>query len=122
MKQVIIAGCRNYNNYTEAKIYIDRCLSNIRRTHKITIISGGCCGADKLGERYAVENNFNVVRYPAQWNKYGKKAGPIRNKAMAEIADFIICFWDGESKGTQSMIQFAKDFQKPLRVCLIKNQ
>ncbi|MBE6798218.1 MAG: DUF2493 domain-containing protein [Ruminococcaceae bacterium] len=121
MKRIIIAECRNYTNYGEAKKYIDHSLSNIRNAHKIIVVSGGCKGADMIGERYAEENKFIVERYPAEWNKYGKKAGPIRNKIMAETADFIICFWDGKSKGTQSMIKYAKAYRKPLKIFLINN-
>ena len=98
MKRIIIAGCRNYTNYCEAKEYIDYCLSDIGNSHEIIIISGGCNGADMIGERYAEENNFIIERYPAQWSKYGKKAGPIRNKTMAEVADFVICFGTAKAK------------------------
>ncbi len=98
MKRVIIAGCRDYNNYEEAKEYIDHCLSNIRKEHTIVIISGGASGADAIGEKYAKENGFEVERYPADWSKYGRGAGPKRNKQMAEVGDFVICFWDGKSR------------------------
>lgn len=48
--------------------------------HKdITIISSGANGADKSGERYGEENNLPVEAYPAEWDKYGKSAGYIRN-------------------------------------------
>lgn len=58
IKRIVIAGCRDYTNYDEAKEYIDFCLSNIRKENKIIIISGGAKGADALGERYAKENGF----------------------------------------------------------------
>lgn len=122
MKRILIAGCRNYTNYYEAKKYIDYCLSDIRNSHEIIIVSGGCNGADMIGELYAKENNFIIERYPAQWNKYGKKAGSIRNKTMAGVADFIICFWDDKSNGTRSMIQCAKTCHKPLKVHLINKE
>ena len=114
--KIVIAGCRNYNNYEEAKTYIDLCISNIRNGNKIIILSGGASGADKLGERYAKENGFEVELYPADWNNYGKSAGPRRNKLMAENCDCVICFWDGKSRGTKSMIEYAKSLEKELRV------
>lgn len=116
IKRIIIAGSRNYNNYNEAKLYIDRCLSEIRKEYTIVIISGGAKGADSIGERYAIENGFNIERHPAEWNKYGKKAGPMRNRQMAEICDCVICFWDGKSKGTKSMIDCAERFRKPINI------
>ena len=115
-KRVVIAGCRNYNNYSEAKAFIDLCLSDIRRENNIVIISGGARGADALGERYAKENGFKVEKYPADWDTYGKSAGPRRNMQMAEKCDCAICFWDGKSRGTASMIEFTKQRNKPIRV------
>ncbi len=116
IKRVIIAGCRDYDNYAEAKLFIDLCLSNIRKENKIVILSGCANGADKIGERYAEENGFKVEKYPANWEKYGRRAGPIRNRLMAEKADYVICFWDKKSKGTKSMIDYAIKFNKPIKI------
>lgn len=116
IKRIVVAGCRDYTNYGEAKKYIDFCISNIRKENEIIIISGGAKGADSLGERYAKENGFKVEKYPADWDRYGKSAGPRRNREMAEACDYVICFWDGKSKGTKTMIEYAKQYGKPIRV------
>ncbi len=116
IKRVVVAGGRDYENYKEAKKFIDFCIENIRRQYSLVFVSGGCRGADMLGERYAKENGFKVERYLADWDKYGKSAGPKRNKHMAEIGDYIICFWDGQSRGTKSMIEFAKGLSKPVKI------
>ena len=116
IKRVVIAGCRDYDNYEEAKPYIDFCLSNIRKENSIVIVSGCASGADAIGERYAKENGFEVEKYPADWKTYGRSAGPKRNKQMAEICDCVICFWDEKSKGTKSMIEYAKKYNKPIRI------
>ena len=118
-KKVVIAGCRDYNNYDEAKEYIDSCLKNIRSKNNIVIISGCASGADALGERYALENGYEVEKFPADWSKYGRGAGPIRNRKMAESADIVICFWDGKSRGTRSMIQNAEKYGKDIKVKMI---
>ena len=119
IKRIVVAGCRNYNNYEEAKAYIDFCISRIKTDNTLIFVSGCCEGADMLGERYALENGFKIERYPAQWLKYGKSAGPKRNKIMAEISDYVICFWDGQSHGTKSMVNIAKQLNKPIRIKLI---
>lgn len=116
IKYIVIAGCRYYGNYTEAKKYIDKCICNIKNTYNLIFISGNCIGADKLGERYAKENGFAIEIYPAEWKRYGKKAGPIRNKIMANKGDYFICFWDGKSKGTKSLISFVTALKKPIRI------
>lgn len=112
IKRVVIAGCRNYHNYEEAKTFIDLCLCETKMKYTIIILSGASSGADALGERYALENGFAIEKYPANWEKYGKKAGPLRNKQMADVCDLLICFWDGISKGTKSMIDYAKKYEK----------
>ena len=73
-----------------------------------------------MGERYAAENGFETEIYPADWEKYGRAAGPKRNKKIAEISDYIICFWDGQSRGTKSLINFAEKAGKPVKIKIIK--
>ena len=119
IKKIVVAGTRNYNNYNEAKLYIDFCISELKKENEIIFLSGGCRGADMLGERYAKEKGYKVKRYPADWNKYGKSAGVIRNKEMANEGDCFICFWDGKSRGTKSMIDFAKTTNKPIKIKII---
>ncbi len=116
VKRIVVAGCRDYDNYEEAKRYIDFCINRIKNEYELIFVSGDCRGADKLGERYAIENGYAVERYPADWKKYGRSAGPKRNEKMAEIADYVICFWDGKSCGTQSMIKYAKEYNKILKI------
>lgn len=119
IKRVVIAGCRDYNNYDEAKVYIDFCISNIRKDNTIIIVSGGASGADAIGERYAKDNGFKVEKFSADWKTYGRSAGPRRNKQMAEVSDYIICFWDGKSRGTKSMIDYARKYGKPVKIKMI---
>ncbi len=110
--KVVVAGCRDYDNYEEAKTFLDRCLQEYKEKTTLIFLSGGCKGADKLGERYALEMGCEIRRYPALWKKYGRVAGPIRNEEMARDCDLAICFWDGKSRGTASMIALAKKHNK----------
>ena len=120
IKRIVIAGSRDYNNYEEAKEFIDFCIQNIKIEHQLVFVSGCCYGADALGERYAKENGYGLELYPADWIKYGKSAGPKRNLKMAELADYVIYFWDRKSTGTKSMIKFAKQLNKPIRIKYIQ--
>ena len=103
--KVIIAGGRDFNDYKLLKQKADFILQN---QTEIEIVSGAARGADKLGERYAKEKGYSISSHPADWDKYGKSAGYIRNKEMAEYADALIAFWDGKSKGTKHMIDLAE--------------
>lgn len=115
MLRVVVAGCRDYHNYQEAKAFIDEILYGIDVT-EITFLSGRCRGADMLGERYAKERGISIEYYPADWNKYKNAAGPIRNRQMAEASDMVICFWDGKSRGTASMIREAQRLNRQVKI------
>jgi hypothetical protein len=105
--RTIIAGSRTFNNY-------DGLILAVRSAPFVPtlIISGTANGADKLGERYAIENKLPLEKHPAMWKDekgvYRKNAGYLRNVQMAEVADALIALWDGESKGTKHMIDIAR--------------
>ena len=122
IKRIVIAGSREYKNCREAKEIIEHHLSNICKENEIVILSGGCRGADLIGERYAEEKGNRIERHLADWEKYGRGAGPKRNEEMAKLCDCVICFWDGRSKGTKSMLDYAKKYNKLIRVKLIGEQ
>ena len=77
---------------------------------------GGAKGADKLSEKWADDNNIDKDIYYPDWNKYGKKAGYIRNQSIIENSDRVIAFWDGSSKGTSHSINLAKKDDKPYKI------
>jgi ribA/ribD-fused uncharacterized protein len=72
------------------------------------LLSGAARGVDQLGERWAEAQGIPVERYPAQWDTHGKSAGYRRNEQMAQKAEALIAIWDGESKGTKHMIDYAR--------------
>lgn len=105
--RVIIAGSSSFDDYSRLQAVCDNLLANKRQSHSIVIISGTARGADTLGEQYAHERGYALRRFPADWQQYGKAAGPIRNRQMAENADGLICFWNGHSPGARNMIRTA---------------
>lgn len=115
--RVIIAGSRDFADYHLLCEKCDRVLSRISIGCHIVIVSGTARGADRLGERYARERGYELRRFPADWQTYGKQAGYLRNRQMSENADVLIAFWDGQSRGTKSMIDLAN--HRGLGVCVI---
>lgn len=124
--KIIIAGGRDFKNLDAVKVEVDSILKsylgdNIDKS-KIEIVSGGARGADKLVEIVAKELSIPNKVFNANWNKYGKSAGPIRNKQMAnyvassDYKGILLCFWDGQSKGTKNMIQTAKNIGFEVKV------
>lgn len=113
--RMIVAGGRNYSNQNIVNYYIDRvkdvCDS---RGLNLVIVCGMATGADTLGRNYAISNGLEVLEFPADWNRYGKSAGYIRNKEMGDVADSAIVFWDGRSKGSKHMIDIMHELRKPV--------
>lgn len=107
MIRVIIAGTRTFDGYELLRRTMCKLFGSIPAS-QLEIVSGHCpSGADSLGEQFAIRNHIKLTLFPAEWNTYGKAAGPIRNRQMAEYASpdgYCIVFWDGKSRGSQSMI------------------
>lgn len=72
------------------------------------VVSGGARGVDQIGETWASLHSLPIKRFRPDWKYFGKKAGPIRNREMAEYAEALIALWDGESRGTRNMIEEAE--------------
>lgn len=113
--RIIVAGGRDFKNYDILK---DKCDNILHNLEFVEIVSGTANGADNLGEKYAEEKGYPIKSFPADWDTHGKSAGYIRNKEMAEYADSLIAFWDGESRGTRHMIALAK--KEGLKIRIIK--
>jgi len=114
--KTIIAGSRTINDIREVEKAIKD--SGFIITE---IVSGTAYGVDKLGERYANVHNIPVKRFPADWEKYGKCAGILRNIQMVEYADALIAVWNGKSKGTRNIIIEANDRNLKSYVYIINN-
>jgi ABC-type enterochelin transport system substrate-binding protein len=113
--KLIIAGSRTFTDYKKLCQICDNILQN---QNNIEIVSGAYYrGADKLGEMYAKERGYKITRFPADWKRFRRAAGPKRNQQMANYADALIAFWDGKSKGTLNMIQLAKSSGLKVRIC-----
>lgn len=113
ISRVIIAGGRDFDDYDLLCKKVDRIVENLP---DIQIVSGGARGADKLGEQYAKDRGYPCKVFPADWDKYKKQAGFIRNKEMRYYATHVILFHDGVSKGTRHMHDIAKMLGLPTRV------
>lgn len=105
MFRVCVCGGRNYFNRKR----MHEVLSYVLSHHPdFMIVSGGCTGADTLAVEWAKQNDVYYEIYNANWKKYGKAAGPIRNRQMAESGiDVLLAFPGG--KGTENMITECND-------------
>jgi len=111
---LLIAGSRDFTDYEWLSEVVTQVLSET--IDEVTVLSGTARGADQLGERFAEERGLEIIRCPAEWERYGKSAGYKRNLVMAKVATHAIIFWDGESRGTRHMINLCTDTGVKLRV------
>ena len=111
--KVLICGSRNIND----PALVSQAVSQIG-TIPTHIISGGARGVDKLAAVYAASQGIEFTEYQADWERYGKRAGFIRNYAMVGNADAVIAVWDGTSPGTKHSIDLARSCRKRVFVFL----
>ena len=109
MYRVIVAGGRDFDNYPHMREMLDKVLAGLGEDAEI--VSGHAKGADRLGERYAVEKGLRLRVMPADWKSLGRIAGIFRNQRMLDYASeetpMVVAFWDGSSRGTADILRRA---------------
>jgi hypothetical protein len=114
--RILICGGRDFNDF----LLLDRILEERWPTQwsrkDLIIIQGGAKGADILARDWAEMNVVPFIEYPAEWNRYGKSAGFIRNKRMLDEGkpDLVIAFPGG--RGTAMMVQLAREAGVPVEI------
>jgi len=121
--KLCIAGPRDLE-VSDGEIHeaVDRLLA----THNLIpseVVSGNQFGVDRCGERWARACGLHVEPFPvtpAEWKKYGKPAGPMRNGRMADYADALLAIRHKMSNGTSDMIDKMRQRKKPFLVVEVR--
>lgn len=111
-QRTIVAGSRAITDISTVEGAIHLAPNKWWRQVPSELVHGGAIGVDTLAEEIGRRDGSSwdvVSTFDPRWNKYGPKAGPVRNTAMAEYADALIAVWDGQSDGTRDMIDTALD-------------
>ena len=121
--RIIIAGGRDFDDYPLLRkeslrivkeVVMKTTGNSVIQKDLVTIVSGAAKGADTLGEQFSREFNLALRQFQANWDRYGRRAGYMRNTDMAKfvaesnVHGVLIAFWDGQSKGTKHMIDTAR--------------
>ncbi len=109
--KIIIAGSRDI--YSTALVRLGIRESGFQVTE---IVSGAARGIDQAAIDVAAIDGISLSIWPADWDKFGKAAGNLRNGEMADYGDGLIAVWDGESRGTGNMIAHMSARGKPSHV------
>ena len=112
--KVLVCGDRNWTN----RQLIER---ELRRFDPKTtiIIHGAARGADTIAGEIATSLGFQVMPFPADWDRLGRAAGPIRNREMLkQQPDRVLAFHNNldKSKGTADMVSIARRALVPVEV------
>lgn len=119
--KLIIAGSRRLRTDKELVwLVADGIMTHGLRDKVSEVVSGGARGIDLAGEAWAELRGIPIKRFPADWDRYGKAAGPIRNQAMAEYGDALLAIWDNQSLGTKHMISSMRLHAKPCYVYVVE--
>lgn len=109
--RVLVCGSRDWTN--QARMYARLA----RLPDGSTILHGTARGADRMAATFAEGWGFNVEHWPADWKKYGRRAGIERNVDMLDTEpDLVLAFWDGQSRGTKHTITEAKRRGIPVEI------
>lgn len=119
--KIAVVGSREFSDIKFAKYKIMQTLLFAipdvdENKEEPILISGGARGIDSLAEKVANQYKVKTKIFSPDWNKYGKRAGAIRNQLIVDRADKIIAFWDGKSKGTKITIDMAIKAGKPVDI------
>ena len=116
--KVAIVGYRKFNNYSKFLEEVSSAL--VRWDWEITeIISGGAAGVDTLAELFAADLNVPITIYKAQWYRYGRAAGPVRNGLIVKDSDVMIAFLHPDSRGTKNSIKQMDEAGKPIHTIIL---
>jgi len=99
-----VVGWRHFNDYN---LFKEKLESVIKK--EVIVVSGGASGVDSLAERWADEKGYKTIIYKADWKKYGRAAGPMRNTKIVEECDFVVAFPSSKSVGTYDTMRKAGD-------------
>lgn len=105
--KLIIAGSRGITDYETVRQAVIESGYWKKYGNSIEVVCGMARGVDLLGMEFARRNHLEVHEFPADWKGLGKVAGHIRNAQMGDFADGLLAIWDGDSRGTKHMIDYA---------------
>jgi predicted Rossmann fold nucleotide-binding protein DprA/Smf involved in DNA uptake len=116
-----IVGSRNFNDYDEVCIGIIDTLDlwKVGINEISTIISGGANGVDALAKKFAKEFDIPFLVFEADWNKYGKSAGPKRNTLIVNYSSHVVAFVAKDSIGTWDTIKKAQNLDLVVNIIRI---
>lgn len=105
--KIAVVGSREFKDKKKVYYELNRFHELVDYESEVIFVSGGARGVDSYAEDVANKLGFKCIIFKPEWDKYGKKAGFLRNQLIINKADKCVAFWDGQSKGTKHSIDLA---------------
>jgi len=121
--KIAVVGSREIADYEKVKQFINEVLQRRKIDREnVLIVSGGARGVDSLTQQYAKEYGLPILIFYPKWNRYGKKAGLLRNSKIIETADLVIAVVSPKSRGTWDTINKARKKGIPVELIRIEEK
>ncbi len=115
-RMILVSGSRDFPHPHLVRQTIQNVI-----TPEDSLMHGCARGVDTWAGETAKACGATVIRRPADWDRYGKRAGYLRNEQMLNEARqhpglLVVIFWDGQSRGTKHMIDLCAASHIPIRL------
>jgi len=116
--KLAIVGWRKFNDFRSFETELNKTLDQwqIKLESIEMVISGGAMGTDSLASKWAKSHKIPLKVFYPDWDKHGKKAGPLRNSQIVDECTHIIAFPSRQGRGTQDSIRKAKQNKKIMAI------
>ena len=122
--KIAITGSRSITNKDWVTYHMDKILAPVAAMDlPITIVSGGAKGVDSIAHEYADDAKYDFILFKPyhlidNQEPFKPRFFFARNKQIVDNADEIVCFWDGVSSGTESVIEYGRKRSKLVTVIM----
>ena len=80
------------------------------------VVTGGARGVDQAAESWARSQGLEVEVHLPDYARYGRAAPHVRNRQIVESCDLVVAIWDGQSRGTASVIERCRKSGRQVKV------
>lgn len=108
--KIAVVGSRDFGRLDAVRQFV------WEQERTTVIVSGGASGVDETAIEEARRLGMPYEVHLPDWQRFGRRAGAIRNQHIVDAAHEVVAFWDGKSRGTKITMDMARNAGKPLRV------
>lgn len=114
--RILVTGSRSWTDKVAIADAIRQAWIDAGKPYRVTVVHGGARGADYIADVFAKRMHFDTEPHIAEWERFGKAAGFVRNSEMVQAgADICLAFIRNESKGATMCAKLAEEAGIPVK-------